>query len=178
MAISGSATVCESKTACCSGIDPGKGHRQAGGMPEKAGVGAQASGPAHQRLSIGTVAAILFGAFGIAAMTSWIRPASEAEDVVAVGLIAATRPEGEARATLRCAECGIIESTRQVEQVGAAGGMTGDHRNEIPGKSTTSYQIKVRMRDGSIRVFMDANPANWRPGDRMTLIESANGSKD
>jgi hypothetical protein len=146
-------------------------------MPERAGVGAQAGGLSHQRLSIGTIAAILLGAFGIAATMTWMRPASGGEDVAAAP-IAATRADGEAHVTLRCAECGVVASTRKVELVGTANGSTGDDRHEILGKSTTSYEITVRMRDGSSRVFMDANPANWRPGDRMTLIEGTSESKD
>jgi hypothetical protein len=177
MATSGSATVCESKTACCSAIDPDKGDCQAGAMPEKAGVEAQASNSAHQRLSIAAIAAIVLGAFGITVMTAWMRPSSALEDGAA-GLIAAKRPDGEARVTLRCPECGVVESTREVKQIGAAGGGTGGDRNGIPGQSTTRYEITVRMRDGSSRVFMDANWANWRPGDRMTLIESASASQD
>jgi hypothetical protein len=34
------------------------------------------------------------------------------------------------------------------------------------------------MSDGSSRVFMDAHPANWRPGERVILIEGANRAND
>ena len=32
------------------------------------------------------------------------------------------------------------------------------------------YEIKVRMRDGSIQVSRDANAANWHRGEHIILI--------
>jgi hypothetical protein len=37
-------------------------------------------------------------------------------------------------------------------------------------KSTKSYEIIVRMADGSSRVFNDANPARGRTGERLIVI--------
>ena len=65
---------------------------------------------------------------------------------------------GQSRVKARCEECGEIESMRKVAAVG---------------NSPTTYEITVRMRDGSTRVNSDASPANWRPGDRMLLIGGA-----
>lgn len=45
-------------------------------------------------------------------------------------------------------------------------------------ESAKSYEVTVRMRDGSSRAFMDANPANWRAGERVILIEAASRSID
>jgi outer membrane lipoprotein SlyB len=33
-----------------------------------------------------------------------------------------------------------------------------------------SYEIIVRMADGSSRVIDDANPARWRTGERLIVI--------
>lgn len=59
------------------------------------------------------------------------------------------------RAKSKCEECGVIESMRQVSP---------------EGDSPAIYEIKVRMRDGSIRVNRDANPANWRRGEHLILL--------
>ena len=58
----------------------------------------------------------------------------------------------------RCEECGEIKSMRRVAQA-----------DNLP----PIYEITVRMRDGSIRVNHDSTPANWRPGERITLIGGA-----
>lgn len=173
MATSGSATVCESKTACCSDIDSAIGGDPAGTTPETADATAHANGPAPRRLSIGTVAAMLLGVSGIALATACMRASSASESVVTAGPTAAMQPKDEARVMVKCAECGVVESVTKVEIVGAEGALTASDHDAALGKSTTRYQVTVRMRDGSRRVFMDANLADWRPGERMTIIESA-----
>jgi hypothetical protein len=132
-------------------------------------------------LLIGAVAAILLGTSGIAAVMAWT-PTS----IGAQAPPAAERAEGEARVRVKCAECGVVASTREIEQLGAgidsdsgaAGGVTAGGRNETPEKSAKSYEVTVRMKDGSSRVFMEANPANWRPGERVIFIEGASQSND
>lgn len=59
-----------------------------------------------------------------------------------------------------CPECGVVSSTRRIQQ--AAEGLN-------PG-----IEVTVRMRDGSRRQFMDASSANWRVGERLIIIGSAN----
>jgi hypothetical protein len=178
MATYGSATVCESKTACSSGIDSVKADCRAGISPVRTGAGAQADGALHRWSSIGTAAAILLGVSGIAILSACMRASSAGERVVAAALIAGAPPKGEARVIVKCAECGVVDSVRQVEIVGDADAMTGADHDGVLGKSTTSYEVTVRMRDGSDRVFMDANPANWRPGDRVTIIERTVGAEN
>ena len=39
-----------------------------------------------------------------------------------------------------------------------------------------SYEIIVRMADGLSRVFNDANPARWRSGERVIVIDGADPS--
>jgi hypothetical protein len=54
---------------------------------------------------------------------------------------------------------------------GEASGMTTGGRNETPGKSAKSYEVTVRMKDGSSHMFTHSMPGNWRPGERVILIE-------
>ena len=65
------------------------------------------------------------------------------------------------RARARCAECGVIESTREIET-----------RNETTeaGAPGRIYETVVRLQDGSMHVINDVNPGIWRPGERVKLI--------
>jgi hypothetical protein len=66
-------------------------------------------------------------------------------------------PEGERRAGRRshCSNCGIVQAVRPLEQAG---------------NRTASYELTVRLRDGSMRTSNVANTARWRVGDRIMLI--------
>jgi len=124
----------------------------------------QANAAPYLRLLIGGGAAILFATAGITAAQAWIAASSKA--VVADELPAqGTGPE--AHVSLKCAECGVVESTREIRQPGE-GVDRGAAAGERPG---SRYEVTVRMKDGASRVFLDANPANWRPGERVTLIQ-------
>jgi len=59
-----------------------------------------------------------------------------------------------------CAECGVIESVREI-----------DTRGEQAAESTRSYEITIRFRDGSRRVFNEATPRTWRSGTRVMVID-------
>lgn len=59
-----------------------------------------------------------------------------------------------------CPECGVVTLTRPIAQA-AAGGRSG-------------IEVTVRMNNGSNRQFADAGSANWRVGERMIIIDSAN----
>ncbi len=61
----------------------------------------------------------------------------------------------KARLKPKCNECGVVESMRRVNE---------------EGDSPAIYEIKVRMRDGSMHVSRDANPANWRRGEHVILV--------
>ena len=39
------------------------------------------------------------------------------------------------------------------------------------GNLPSTYEITVRMRDGSLHVTRDPTPADWRAGDRIKYIE-------
>lgn len=57
--------------------------------------------------------------------------------------------------------------------VGAVGGAVAGNEVEKRVKSTKSYDITVRMEDGSTRVIQEANPPSWRSGDRVKIIDGA-----
>lgn len=149
--------------------------------------------------AIGGVAVILLGISGTSAVMAWLPTSTDVAGVVFArdtlptpparpdgpqAQISSARGEGDASDRARCPECGVVASTREIEQLGTgvdlhiAGGSTRSDRSEMPGKSTMRYEVTIRMKDGTSRVFVDANPSNWRPGERVTLIEGASLSND
>src|SRR5437868_3750375 len=52
----------------------------------------------------------------------------------------------------RCEECGVIQAVRRIDAV--------------DGQPAT-YEITVRLHDGSVRRNRNAAPGNWRAGDRV-----------
>lgn len=53
--------------------------------------------------------------------------------------------------------------------LGAAGGALAGHEAEKHVRSTTSYQMTVRMDSGTTRSFRSATPYNWREGDPVRV---------
>lgn len=150
-------------------------------------------------LLIGSLGAILLVISGSAAVQAWTPDSANAAGVVfgreefpppllgltgAPAQFPAVLAEDAARDKVKCPECGVVASTREIGKLGAGfdpgatGGLTRDARIALAGKPAKRYEVTVRMKDGSSRVFMDATPANWRPGERVILIEGANQSKD
>jgi hypothetical protein len=68
-----------------------------------------------------------------------------------------TRHSASRKAKLKpkCNECGVVESMQRVNA-------------DIDAPAI--YEIKVRMRDGSMHISHDANPANWRRGQHVILV--------
>ena len=56
---------------------------------------------------------------------------------------------------------------------GAVGGAVAGNEIEKRVKSTKSYAITVRLDDGSSRVFYEASPPTWRPGDQVKVTNGA-----
>ena len=121
----------------------------------------------YLRLLIGGIAAVLLGLFGIAAVMAWT-PAST-EDSVDKLLTLPTKTVGS-HVRVKCEECGVVVSTREIEQPGGSGGVTRGGKR--------GHEVTVRMKNGSNRVFMDANPANWRQGESIILIQGASQLND
>jgi outer membrane lipoprotein SlyB len=80
-----------------------------------------------------------------------------------------------------CSNCGNVESVREIHSraqgsgVGAAGGaiLGGLLGNQVEGnmKATTSYEIRVRLDDGSARTFHQQSAPGWRTGDRVRVVK-------
>ena len=180
---------------------------------------------------IAGIAIILFCAAGISAIMGWI-PTSVGRSSDAVGLtnleksqMSAAKPvgakthsaaeshtasaqvTGTTAAHARCEECGVIESTREVETkgegtglgavggavvggllgnqigagrgkqvataVGAVGGVLAGNEIEKRVKSTKSYEVTVRLDDGSSRVIHEASATAWRTGDHVRVVDGA-----
>jgi len=56
---------------------------------------------------------------------------------------------------------------------GAVGGGFAGNEVEKRTRTTTSYEIRVRMEDGSMRNFADSGQSGWQSGDRIRVV---NGS--
>jgi outer membrane lipoprotein SlyB len=54
--------------------------------------------------------------------------------------------------------------------IGAVGGAVAGNEVEKRVKTTKSYEIDVRMDDGSSRVFNQASLPSWRAGDRVRIV--------
>lgn len=127
------------------------------------------------RLLIGAAAAIVLAGSGIAVM-AWApsspRLAGEA------GPSLAEPTDGNGRGRLKCAECGVVESTRALAQSGQAGDVSRGGAREMAAKPTSRREVTVRMANGSRRVFIAAPAVSWRAGERLILIDGASQSND
>jgi len=76
----------------------------------------------------------------------------------------------------RCAECGVIESIREIkgpdESIGidAPGRIAAASGGGIEATPLRIYEITIRSLDGTMRVIRDAKPAKWRQGERVSII--------
>jgi len=177
---------------------------------------------------IAGIALTLFCAVGIAAVMGWIPNSmggtgdksvvgQQAASAVAPAVPKAVPKKHRAVAThpapayvaavASCAECGVIESVREVDTKGAGsgigavgggviGGLLGNQvgagrgkdvmtvvgvvgravaGNEVEKrvKTTKSYEVTVRLNDGSRRVITEANVPTWRSGDKVRIVDGA-----
>lgn len=106
-------------------------------------------------LLVAGFAALLAAAVGWAALPA---PSPEAFEPVASSAAADEAGESRPLSNARCDECGEIASVRHVASAG-----------NLP----ATYEITVRMRDGSLHVTRDPTPADWRAGDRIKYIDGA-----
>jgi hypothetical protein len=134
----------------------------------------------HLPLLVGGIAAILVSGIAIGSLAisaqgfnGVVASAEPPEAAVAPDIAV---PGVRAR---RCAECGVVESTRKIEapdektSINASEGIAAGNRGEIELKPVRNYEITIRLRDGSKRVITDAKPARWRHGERVTIIAGA-----
>ena len=57
--------------------------------------------------------------------------------------------------------------------LGAIGGGVAGHQLEKNVRTTKEYQIVVRYEDGTQGLFTQDTPPNWRPGDKVKIINGA-----
>lgn len=127
-------------------------------------------------LLIAGLAVILFSSAGIARIVGWNPNSSDgAGDVLVLDGV----PAGVPAVKVRCAECGVIVSMREIELrnestgFGATGGAVAGNQDETRVKSTKSHELTIRLADGSSRVINEASPATWRLGERVIVIDGA-----
>jgi outer membrane lipoprotein SlyB len=172
----------------------------------------------HPLIWIAGIAITVFCAAGVAAIMGWIPTsmggpsdnaatpqASAARPAAAKAHTAPAQVASNAPAQARCAECGVIESIREIDTqgegsglgavggavvggvlghqvgggrgqdvatvVGAVGGAVLGNQVEKKVKSTKSYEVTIRMNDGSSRVIHEANAPTWRSGDRVKVVD-------
>jgi hypothetical protein len=84
-----------------------------------------------------------------------------------------------ARATINrrnrppCPDCGVVESVRAIERPDVAGRqdtLDVDVAGHVRTTAGKSYEITVRFRDGSTKVFDEAGARTWRMGSRVIVI--------
>jgi hypothetical protein len=100
-------------------------------------------------------AAALTGTIAIANVPVPSRPAQEDAPEMIAAAPAAVAVDVKARKRTHCNACGVIQAIRRVD---AAEG------------HPPTYEITIRLRDGSTRTNSNATPGNWRAGDRIMLI--------
>ena len=173
---------------------------------------------------IAGIALTLFCAVGIAAVMGWIPNSmggsGDAAAVQAQSANTAAPAVAKARkakpveraapvpvAAATCAECGVIESVREIAAkgkgsgigavggavvggllgnqvgggrgkdvmtvVGAVGGAVAGNEVEKQVKATKSYEVTVRLNDGSSRVISEASAPSWRTGDKVKIVNGA-----
>jgi hypothetical protein len=153
----------------------------------------------YPSLRVWSVAAIVAVSVAISALLVWMPRSSGMADVAFVpdqhsapppgvaaeqARIHPVRADGNARIRVKCAQCGVVRSAREIGQLDAAvdpttaGGGAKGGRDGIDGRPAKRYEITVRMKDGSNHVFTAANPAKWRPGEGVIVIGGASPAKD
>ena len=105
----------------------------------------------------GITTAMLIGALALTSVVEGLE----------MSIAASAAPVQDARLTRTqralCEECGVVTNSRRMARP--------------DGETTTAdvahYEVAVRMRDGSIRTFIETSSVHWRAGERIILIETA-----
>ncbi len=152
--------------------------------------------PIWSRPFIGSCIAVLLGTLGLAALAVWPptiagqpgltltrdprmvpavpEPAAVPQEQPSRGLPATPVPKAS-----RCAECGVVGSVReilvpgQVAHLGPLATVVHVAVGNLPMAVGRTFEITVRMSDGSPHIFIDPTSDNWRPGDRLIRIAGA-----
>jgi hypothetical protein len=144
----------------------------------------------HLPLLIAGIAFVLFCSAAIARSMEWLPvPAgdsgihADSGELAADAMDAPVRAPGRSRHRLKCPGCGSVVSSREIGAgAGTAGpygvkvGITGGATGVTPLQAKKYYAFTVRLNDGSSRVVVDSNPAAWRIGERVNVIDGAKPS--
>ncbi len=191
----------------------------------------QANKSLHPLIWIAGIAVILLSVTGIGAIMGWIPSSKGTSDGAAVATaekpaentekspaaqnsaapskthVAQQHATSAAPAKPKCADCGVVESVKEVTQrgeasgvgvvggavvggllgnqvgggrgkdiatvVGAVGGAVAGNEIEHRVRSTKAYEVTVRFDDGSTTVIKETAQPNWRPGDRVKVVNGA-----
>lgn len=107
---------------------------------------------------IAAITVIVFSVVGIATMMGWMPATLSRGKVAAPAGPDAGRP---ARPAPLCDNCGVIESVRELRV-----------KDEVTNmKSGVSYQIRVRMSDGSARVFHESARPVLAVGEKVRVSD-------
>ncbi len=122
-------------------------------------------------LLLGSIAATVVGGIAIASLAILAQGANDAPapEEAPAALVAPATAEPSIR-NYRCADCGIIESMREID---APGRIDTESRGGIEARPLRNYEITIRLQDGSMRVIRDPKPARWRHGESVTVIAGA-----
>ncbi|MFY9326616.1 MAG: hypothetical protein WAO76_01130 [Georgfuchsia sp.] len=144
----------------------------------------------YPSMVIAAIAVTIFSLLGIATITGVLPSAhSEMRDASLAGTQADYGSMTQEKLAAVCPSCGIVESIRVVQvnreagDIGVAAGSNGIGRgngrsiamltgNEIE-KNTwkrTSYRIRVRMADNSIRTLFQRQAPAFSSGDRVKIV--------
>lgn len=116
------------------------------------------SGLLYPMMLIAAIAVIVFSVAGIATMMGWMPGALSGSGPAAKPATDRPHAAAGAPASASCSECGVIESVRAIEF-------------EPNMKRPTSYQIRVRMNDGTFRTFVEQEQPALRAGQRVRVTE-------
>lgn len=171
----------------------------------------QTGKPLHPLMWVGGVALIVLCGVGAAAFMGWIPgSAGQPGEPGLVAKVDKPRAVEKVRAAARipvaaiCAECGVVQSVREIETkgegsgigavggavvggvlgnqvgrgdgrkvatvIGAVGGAVAGNAIEKHVKSTRSYEITVRMDDGSSRAITESDSTPWSAGDKVKVV--------
>lgn len=131
--------------------------------------------------ALGAVLAVVCLA-GIAAVSGWV-------------MLALEHPIPSQATSQRCNICGVVEQVREVEQLATGAGFSsgmglgsassggrpanveslvvllaaigGASRGGLPSRT---YEVSVRLRDGTVRVLRDNIAPPWKTGDQVKVI--------
>jgi len=127
---------------------------------------------------IAGIAVLLFSSVAVARIMGWLPNTTDASGGMAAidplttafpfsdPASESVRSRPNASTKRRCPQCGVIASKREI---GASANGQGD--DELLAKAAKRYEFSVRLDDGTYRAITDANPAAWRLGERVSIID-------